>query len=274
MNSFVQFFAVLTAVLAPKGVSAQAAWPPASGRHIVFVVPYGAGGYTDTVGRMTAQYVEKALGHTIIIENRTGGGGIVGTQAVARSPADGSVFCVCSVGAISVVPFAQKVGYDPVKDLAPISIVSTISQAVIVKLDLPVKSMAELLAYAKANPGVLNYGSGGLGGLTNYSVELFQTRTGTKMVHVPYKGSFEAVLGLVASTVDLSFANMTDALPQVEAKTVRLLAVTSLERSPYFPDTPTVHESVSPNFMAETWNAIMSPANTPEPIIQKMASFE
>lgn len=264
--------ALLSAALSSSIAVAQDAWPPA-GRHIVLVVPYGPGGYTDTVGRLTARFIEEETGRTVVVENRAGGGGIVGTQSVARATPDGSAFCVCSVGAISVVPFAQKVGYDPLKDLLPVAIVSSISQAVIVKNDLPVRSMAELVAYAKANPGKLNYGSSGLGGLTNYSVELFQARTGTRMVHVPYKGGAEATLALVAGTIDLSFANMTDALPQVEAKTVRLLAVTSLQRSSYFPDTPTVHESISPNFLAETWNGIMAPAGTPAPIVQRLAQI-
>ena len=159
------------------GVShAQDAWPS---RTITFIVPYAAGGYTDLVARLAARYVEAALGKTVIVDDRAGAGGIVGTQAVANAAPDGYTFCVCSIGAISIAPFIQKVGYDPVRDLAPIGVVSSIAQIVIVKKDLPVKTMAELVAYAKAHPGKLNYGSSGAGGLTHYSVELFQTRTGT-----------------------------------------------------------------------------------------------
>jgi tripartite-type tricarboxylate transporter receptor subunit TctC len=252
----------------PGAVHAQDAWP---NRPITFVVPYAAGGYTDLVARLTSRYVEKALGKPVVIENRAAAGGIVGTQAVANAAPDGYTFCVCSIGAISVAPFAQKVGYDPVQDLAPVGIISSIVQAVIVKKDLPVKSMAELVSYAKANPGKLNYGSSGAGGLTHFGVELFQARTGTKMVHVPFKGGSLSTAAVVSGEVDLSFANMTDALPQVQGGTVRGLAVTSLERSPYLPDLPTVHEAVLPNFMVETWNAIIAPAKTPEPIIQKMS---
>lgn len=254
--------------LAPTATLAQEAWP---NRPITFIVPYGAGGYTDTVGRITATYVEKALGKPVVVESRPGGGGIVGTQAVADAAPDGYTFCVCSVGAISVVPFAQKVRYDPVRDLEPVSIVSSIVQAVVTKKDLPVNSMADLVSYAKSNPGKLNYGSSGLGGLTHYAVELFQARTGTKMVHVPFKGGAQAMVSVVSGDIDLSFANMTDALPQIEAGAVRGLAVTSRERTAYFPAIPTVHETVSPNFIVETWNAIMAPAKTPEPIIRKMA---
>jgi tripartite-type tricarboxylate transporter receptor subunit TctC len=253
------------------GVShAQDAWPS---RTITFIVPYAAGGYTDLVGRLAARYVEAALGKTVIVDDRAGAGGIVGTQAVANAAPDGYTFCVCSIGAISIAPFIQKVGYDPVKDLAPIGIVSQIPQVVIVKKDLPVKTLAQLVAYAKAHPGKLNYGSSGAGGLTHYSVELFLARTGTSAVHIPFKGGAQSTAAVIAGEVDFSFANLTDALPQVEAGAVRGLAVTSRERSSYFPDLPTVHESILPGFIVETWNGIMAPPTTPAPIIRRMSEI-
>jgi tripartite-type tricarboxylate transporter receptor subunit TctC len=258
----------LAIALVPRVGQAQDAWPS---RTVTFVVPYAAGGYTDMVGRLTARYVENALGKPVIVENRPGAGGIVGTQAVVNAAPDGHTFCVCSVGAISVAPFAQKVAYDPLQDLAPVGIVSSIVQAVIVKNALPVKTMAELVSYAKANPGKLNYSSSGAGGLTHYAVELFQARTGTKAVHVPYSGGAPSTAAVVSGDVDFAFANMTDALPQIESGTVRGLAVTSIARSAYLPDLPSLHESVMPNFIVETWNGIMAPAKTPAPIIRKMA---
>src|SRR5712691_104173 len=260
----------LAIALAPSVVQAQDAWP---GRNITFVVPYAPGGYTDLVSRLTARYVEKALGKPVVIDNRAGAGGIVGTQAVANAAPDGYTFCVCSIGAISIAPFAQKIGYDPMQDLAPISIVSSIVQAVIVKKDLPVKTLAELVSYAKANPGKLNYSSSGAGGLTHYSVELFRARTGIDVVHIPFKGGSLATAAVVSGEVDFAFANMTEALPQIEAGTVRGLAVTSLERSPYFPDLPSVHEAVIPKFIAESWNGIMAPSKTPEPIIRRLSEI-
>jgi len=260
--------ALLLGLAFPPGPLQAQAWPD---RPITLVVPYAPGGYTDLTARLTARYLEKALGKPVVVDGRPGAGGIVGTQAVASAAPDGYTFCVCSVGAISVAPFAQKVGYDPVKDLAPVSIISTIVQAVVVKKALPVTTMAELVAYAKANPGKLNFGSSGAGGLTHFSVELFQARTGTSMVHIPFKGGAPAMAAVLSGDIDLSFANMTDALPQIEADTVRGLAVTSLERSPYFPNLPSIHETVSPHFIVETWNAIIAPPKTPEPIIQKMA---
>ena len=258
---------LLGIALAPGPLRAQA-WPE---RPITLVVPYAPGGYTDLTARLTARYLEKALGKPIVVDSRPGAGGIVGTQAVASAAPDGYTFCVCSVGAISVAPFAQKVGYDPIKDLAPVSIISTVVQAVVVKKALPVTTMAELVTYAKANPGKLNFGSSGAGGLTHFSVELFQARTGTSMVHIPFKGGAPAMAAVLSGDIDLSFGNMTDALPQIEADTVRGLAVTSLERSPYFPNLPSIHETVVPHFIVETWNAIIAPPKTPEPIIQKMA---
>jgi tripartite-type tricarboxylate transporter receptor subunit TctC len=260
--------ALLLGIAFPPGSLQAQAWPD---RPITLVVPYAPGGYTDLTARLTARYLEKALGKPIVVDGRPGAGGIIGTQAVASAAPDGYTFCVCSVGAISVAPFAQKVGYDPVKDLAPVSIISTIVQAVVVKKALPVTTMAELVAYAKANPGKLNFGSSGAGGLTHFSVELFQARTGTSMVHIPFKGGAPAMAAVLSGDIDLSFANMTDALPQIEADTVRGLAVTSLERSPYFPNLPSIHETVVPHFIVETWNAIIAPPKTPEPIIQKMA---
>jgi tripartite-type tricarboxylate transporter receptor subunit TctC len=268
MEHVAKLVSALGIALAPSMVQAQDAWPS---RAITFIVPYGAGGYTDLVGRMTARYVENALGKTVIVDDRPGGGGIVGTQAVANAAPDGYTFCVCSVGAISIAPFAQKVGYDPMRDLAPVGVVSSIAQAVIVNKALPVKTMTELVSYAKAHPGKLNYGSSGAGGLTHYSVELFLVRTGTTAVHIPFKGGAPSTAAVVSGDVDFAFANMTDALPQIEAGLVRGLAVTSLERSAYFPDLPSVHEAAVPNFIVETWNGIIAPSKTPEPIIRNMS---
>jgi tripartite-type tricarboxylate transporter receptor subunit TctC len=259
---------LLATLVAPHAARAQEDWPRTT---IRFVVPYAPGGYTDAVGRIAARYVEKALGKPVVVDSRPGAGGILGTDFVAKSPPDGYTLCVCSVGAVSVAPVDQKVDYDPLKSLVPIGIVSTIPQTVIVTPSLPVKTIAELIAYAKANPGKLDYASSGAGGLMHFSVELFQARTGTKMQHVPYKGGAPATLAVMAGEAQLTFTNMTDALPQIEAGTVRALAVTSSERSPFLPDLPTVEEAGIPNYDVESWNGIMAPAGTPEPIIRRVA---
>jgi tripartite-type tricarboxylate transporter receptor subunit TctC len=212
------------------------------------------------------------LAKTIIVDNRAGAGGIVGTQAVVNAPPDGYTFCVCSIGAISIAPFIQKVGYDPVRDLVPIGIVSSIPQVVIVNKNLPVKTLPELVAYAKAHPGKLNYGSSGAGGLTHYAVELFLARTGTTAVHIPFKGGGQSTAAVISGDVDFAFANLTDALPQIEADVVRGLAVTSRERSAYVLDLPTVHETIA-DFIVETWNGIIAPPGTPVPIIRAMSAI-
>jgi tripartite-type tricarboxylate transporter receptor subunit TctC len=262
--------AVLGMMLAHGVAHAQDVWPS---RNVTFIVPYAAGGYTDLIGRITARYVESALVRTIIVDNRAGAGGIVGTQAVVNAPPDGYTFCVCSIGAISIAPFVQKVGYDPVRDLAPIGIVSSIAQVIITNKNLPVTTLPEFVAYAKAHPGKLNYGSSGAGGLTHYAVELFLARTGTTAVHIPFKGGAQSTAAVISGDVDFAFANMTDALPQIEADLVRGLAVTSRERSAYLRDLPTVHETVAPNFIVETWNGIIAPRGTPEPIVRAMSAI-
>jgi tripartite-type tricarboxylate transporter receptor subunit TctC len=269
VNHLAILASTLGVALAPVIAYAQDAWPS---RSITFIVPYAAGGYTDLVGRMAARYVENALGRTVVVEDRPGAGGIVGTQAVANAAPDGYTFCVCSVGAISIAPFAQKVGYDPVQDLVSISIISSIAQLVIVNKDLPVKTMTELVSYAKAHPNKLNYGSSGVGGLTHYAVALFLARTGATAVHIPFKGGAFSTAAVVSGDVDFAFANMTDALTQVEAGVLRGLAVTALQRSAYFPGLPTVHETV-PGFIVESWNGIMAPARTPKPIVRRMSDI-
>jgi tripartite-type tricarboxylate transporter receptor subunit TctC len=227
------------------------------------------------VARLTARYVEKSLGKPVIVDNRAGAGGFVGTQAVVNAAPDGYTFCVCSIGAISIAPFDpnQKVSYDPLRDLAPVGVVSSIAQVVIVNQGLSVKTLAELVSYAKANPAKLNYGSSGAGGLTHYSVELFQARTGIKVVHIPFKSGAPSTAAVVSGEVDFAFANMTEGLPQVKGGSVRGLAVTSLKRSPYLPDLPTVNETVLPDFVVETWNGIMAPSKTPEPIVLKLSEI-
>jgi tripartite-type tricarboxylate transporter receptor subunit TctC len=262
--------ALAPSVVAPSVVHGQEAWP---NRAVTFVVPYAAGGYTDLVARITARYAEKALGKPVVIDNRAGAGGIVGTQMVASAAPDGYTLCVCSIGAISIAPFAQKIGYDPVQELAPIGLVSSIVQVVIVRKDLPAKTLAELVSYAKDNPGKLNYGSSGAGGLTHYSVELFQARTGIKVVHIPFKGGAPSTAAVISGEVDFAFGNITDALPHIEAGSVRALAVTSLARSSYLPDLPSINEAMVPGFIAESWNGMMAPAKTPEPVVRKLADI-
>lgn len=250
-------------------VASAETWPS---KTIRLVVPYAPGGYTDSVGRITARYLEKALGQTVVVENRAGAGGIVGTDLVAKSPGDGYTLCMCSIGAVSVAPVAQTVQYDPLKDFKAISPVSTIPQTVIANAAFPVKSIEELVTYAKANPGKVTYASSGAGGLMYFSVQLFQARTGTKMTHVPFKGGSPATAAVVSGEVNITFTNMTDALPQIEAKKVHGLAVTSAARSEFAKDLPTVAETVAPGFEAVSWNGVLAPASTPDDVVKKIST--
>lgn len=270
MNRFVSALFIACILGGAAGAQAQEDWPKTTVR---FVVPYAPGGYTDAVARITARFVEKALGRAVVIDSRPGAGGILGTDFVSKAQPDGYTLCVCSVGAVSVAPVDQKVDYDPLKSFSPISLVSTIPQTVIVHPSLPVHTLADLIAYAKANPGKLNYASSGAGGLMHFSVELFQARTGTKMMHIPYKGGAPATMAVLTGEAQLTFTNMTDALPQIEAGTVRALAVTSAERSPFLPNLPTVEESGLSNYDVESWNGIMAPAGTPQGIVQRLADI-
>lgn len=261
--------AAAVAALLSNGAYAQTDWPA---KPVKLVVPYAPGGYTDGTARIVAAYLEKELKQTIVIENRAGGGGIVGTDYLSKSANDGYTFCLCSVGAVSVAPVARKTSYDPLKSFRPVGIVSIIPQTVIVNPKLPVNSIEELVAYAKKNPGKLNFGSSGAGGLMYFSVALFQARTGTKMVHVPFKGGAPATAAVVSGEVNLTFTNMTDALPQMEAKTVRALAITSKGRSEFAPQLPTIAEKLIPDYNVESWNGIMAPAGTPDAVIEKLSA--
>jgi tripartite-type tricarboxylate transporter receptor subunit TctC len=269
MKSALSFLAASLLLLTTCAAHADAAWPD---RYITLVVPYAPGGYTDAVGRITARFLEKKLGVSVVVENRDGAGGLIGTQYVARAKPDGYTLCMCSVGAVSVAPVAQKVGYDPKRDLLPISIVSVLPQTVIVQPSLPIHSMAELISYAKEHPGQLNYGSSGVAGLMHYSVALFEVRTGTKMAHIPYKGGAPATMAVVSGEIQLSFTNMTDAIPQIRGGTVRGIAVTSKVRSPFLPDLPTVEEAANlKDFSAESWNGVIAPPGTPASIVARLS---
>ncbi len=269
MNIMLKIAASAAAVILSGAAHAQDGWPT---KPITFIVPYAPGGYTDSVGRITAKYAEAKLGQPVVVENRGGAGGIVGTELVASAKPDGYTFCVCSSGAVSIAPVAQKVSYDPVESFVPVSIVSTTPQVVIAHPSVPANDMAELVEYGKAHRGELNYGSSGIGGLMHYSVELFESMTGADFTHVPFQGGAPATAAVVSGEVHLSFTNMSDAIPQIEAGTVKGLAVTSAERSEYLPDLPSASE-VAPGFEAISWNGIMAPAGTPEPIVDRMAGI-
>jgi tripartite-type tricarboxylate transporter receptor subunit TctC len=236
-------------------------------------VPFAAGGNTDSVARIAASHLQQALGVSIVIENRGGAGGIIGADAVAKAAPDGATFCMCSIGAITIAPATEQLPYDPLKDLMPISLVNTNPLILLVNPSLKANSVQDLIALARASPDGLNYGSSGVGGLMYFSAELFKAKTGTRITHVPYRGGAPATAAVMAGEVQLIFANMSDAVGQLEGGRVRALAVTTRARSPSAPDVPTLMEAGVAGYHTESWNALFAPRGTPQPIIERMAQI-
>jgi len=202
--------------------AAEDAWPTWP---IKLVVPFAPGGNTDVVARLAASYIQRAIkGANVVIENKGGVGGIIGTDQVAKAAPDGYTFCVCSIGAITISPATEKLPYDPLKDLAPVSLINTNPLVLIVHPAVPANSVADVVALSKAQPDSLNYGSSGLGGLMYFSAEVFKAKTGANLVHVPYRGGAPATAAVVAGDVHLAFANMSDATAQMGAKTAQWAA--------------------------------------------------
>ena len=240
-------------------------------RPIKLIVPFAAGGNGDAVGRVTATYMQKALGANVVVENRPGAGGLIGTDVVTKSSPDGYTLCVCSTGPITVAPWTERMTYNPFTDLIPISLINTNPLVMIVNPKLDVKNAADVVALSKKSANGLSYSNVGAAGLVTYSAEIFRVQTGAKIVGVPYRGGALATSAVVSGEVQLSFANMSDAMGQLEAKTVRALAVTTARRSEFLPDVPTLLEEKLVKYPVESWNALFAPAGTPEPIISKLA---
>lgn len=253
-------------VLAGAGANAQS-YPD---KPIRLIVPFTPGGVTDNIGRVLAERMGRELGQSIIIDNRAGANGRIGTDAVAKAAPDGYTLLLGGIGALTIHPHMLKVPYDPVNDFVPISLVATNDVVIVVNPKLPVKTPAELVAYAKANGAKMQYGSSGIGAPTHLAAELFKTRVGSTMVHVPYKGDSAAVMDVVAGNVDLSFSTVSATLSLIQAGKLRAIAMTGLQRSQSLPDVPTLDETVLKGFNADTWVGLFAPAHTPEPIITRL----
>ena len=240
-------------------------------RPIRLIVPFAAGGAADSVARILGKRVGEALGQTIVVEDRGGGGGTIGTELVKKSDPDGYTLLLGQSGPISINPgIYAKLSYDPAKDFAPISMTTAYPYIVVVNPALGVKTLAELVALAKSKPGELNYGTAGVGVSNHLATELFDDKAGIRMTHIPYRGTSLAVADLLAGQVQVVFADPVSALAHVRAGTLLALAVTSKERSPVAPNVPTIAESGYPGFDAVAWHGIMAPAGTPVPIVQKL----
>lgn len=239
-------------------------------RPIRFIVPFPPGGGNDIVGRIVAQRLHEALGQTVVVDNRGGAGGTIGTDITARAPADGHTMLINNISlAVNATLFA-KLPYDTLKDLAPVTLVGRQPNLVTVPPSLPVASVREFLDLARAKPGQLVYGTGGVGTASHLATEMLQLMTGTKMVHVPYKGLGPALIDLMAGRVQLIISTMASALPLVKAGKLKALAVTTAQRSPFFPAVPTMNEAGVAGYEFSTWYMLVVPAGTPQPVIARL----
>ena len=265
--------AVITAVgaaLHGRSVQAQAQlWPQ---RPVRIIVPYTAGGNSDGIARMVAQRLGDAFGQTFVVENRLGANGALATEAVARSAADGYTLLWAVTPPVAINPALTKVNYDPIKDFAPISAVAVNAFVLVVNKSFPPKTVAEFIAYVRAQPNKLSYSESGVGSLTHLTMALFLKRAGLQMTNVSYRGNAPALTDVVAGHLPAMFSSIADAIPQAAAGSIRLLAVSSKERAPQLPDIPTVAESGFPGFNVLTWNGLMAPAGTPKDVVYKIAA--
>ena len=240
-------------------------------RSIHLIVPYAAGGAADSIARVIAKRASKALGQTIVVENRGGGGSIIGTEFVNKAEPDGYTLLLGQSGPISINPAVYKsLPYDPIKDFAPISLTTTYPYVMVVNPALGVKTVREFVALAKSKPGGLNYGTTGIGAANHLVAELFDSKAGIKMTHIPYRGTALAVNDLLAGQVQVVFADPISALPHVNSGALIALAVTSRDRLPVAPNVPTMSESGYPGFDAVGWHGILAPAKTPPAIVARL----
>ena len=239
-------------------------------RPITLVVPYPAGGGNDVLGRLVAERMGKALGGTIIVENRGGAGGTIGTRQVAKSAPDGYTMLIATSSLAINPSLYPNVGYDPIKDFAPIGLLASGANIVLVHPSVPANSIQELIALAKKGPGKLNFASTGSGSSVHLAAELFAAMAGVKINHVPYRGSGPALNDLLGGHVTMMFATLPSAIGIVKGGKVRALAVSSAKRSAVFPELPTIAETGLTGYAAELHYGLVAPAGTPRPIIDRL----
>jgi tripartite-type tricarboxylate transporter receptor subunit TctC len=261
---------ILLAAIAVANVHAQAPGANYPAKQVRVIVPFPAGGPTDAIARAIGQKLSETWGQPVIVDNRPGAGGNIGTELAAKSPADGYTLFIGTVAnAINQSLFA-KLPFDFVRDFAPVTQNYVTGLILAVHPSLPAHTVKELIALAKANPGQLSYSSSGVGGTPHLAGELFNSMAGVKMVHVPYKGSAPAMADLLGGHIQLTFDNMLTVLPQVKAGKLRGLAVTMTTRSPLAPELPTVAEAGLKGFEVKSWNGVVVPTGTPKEIIARL----
>ena len=264
---FLASLVVVAAVVAGEPAWSQV-WPQ---KPVRIVVPFAPGGNTDGIARLIAQPLGETFGQLFVVENRPGAAGAIAAEAVARAPADGQTLLMGTPSQIAIIPAMTKTPYDPVKDLAPISVVGTNPYVLVVHAGLPVRTLAELAAYARRQPDKLAYAAPVFGGLSHLSMLLFLKRAGLEMTPVSYKGGAAPLADVVAGHVPIYFATLSEAVSQARGGAIRLLAVSSENRVPQIADVPTFAESGFPWFKVLTWNGLMAPAGVPKETIDRIA---
>ena len=265
-------FARVLALIAALGCAGTAvAADPWPSRPIKVVVPFTAGGSTDTVARILAEKLTPRVGQPVIVENKAGAGGAIGSDFVARSAPDGYTLLVGTSSTMAIAPWVYtKLAYNPTRDFAPVALMGTADIMIVVNSKVPVRSVKELLAYAKANPGKLTFASGGNGSISHLLGEYFDQMANVKMLHIPYKGDAQMVTDLIGGQVDLAFGTAVAFLPHVKTGKVVALAVTNPKRSTTLTDLPTVSEAGVPGYEAVQWFGIAAPTGTPPEVIKRL----
>lgn len=260
--------ALATLHLAPAAV-AQDAWPT---KPVRWVVPYSAGGLPDTIARIVAQKVGEGLGQQVTIENRGGAGGIPGAELVARAAPDGYTYLIADVGQVAINPFLYaKLPYDPAKDFVPVGLIGTANLFLVANANVPVKDFRELVALAKEKPGQLNYGSSGVGSIHHLATESLKSALGLSIVHIPYKGTGQSIPALVAGDVTFAYSSMPSIAAHAKAGRVKVLAVSTAQRSPTAPEVPTIAELGVPGYHFTPEIGLVAPTGTPPAVVSRLS---
>jgi tripartite-type tricarboxylate transporter receptor subunit TctC len=262
----------LTCLLVPAlGAVTRAETQPYPARTIKLVVPFGPGGPTDVSARIVAQVVQSGLGPSVVIENRPGAGGAIGTKSVAIAEPDGATLLIGTSATLGVVPALMKnPGYDPIKSFAPVAKVADSTLVLVVPATLPANSVQEFVVYAKANPGRLSFASAGVGNQTQLLAELFKSKAGLDIVHVPYKSGAEMVTAILGEQVQMAFPDVSILIPLIRERKLKALAVTSASRHPQLPGVPTMIESGIPDYIMTFWSGVVAPAGVPAEIVNRL----
>lgn len=258
----------LCAALMVLPPTARAQYPA---KPIRIIVPFAPGGPTDTHSRWAAQQMNAAFGQPVIVENRGGAGGVIGTEAVAKSPADGYSLLGGNPGPLTIAPSVRKqLPYDSIRDFAPITLIARSASCMCVHPSIPAKNLKEFIALAKASPGKVNYATPGVGTVGHLAIEMFSTLAGIKMTHVPYRGAAVYLVDLMSGHIDFAQIQIFQAVPYVRDRRMHALGVTAVERSPLLPAVPTAAEQGMKGFSSYNWNGILAPAGTPKAIIDRI----